>query len=93
MMRAVAWIVLLAGIALLLPTGALACPTCYGANDAPMKQGMDMAILAMLAITAMVLGGIGMFFIGMRRRMNRIRGVVSHTAHVNHKGALEWKNT
>ena len=34
-----------------------ACAVCYGASDSPMTQGMNMAIITLLALTGVVLGG------------------------------------
>jgi hypothetical protein len=47
---------------------ALACPVCFGASDAPAIQGMQMAIIALLIVTAAVLGGFAAFFVVLMRR-------------------------
>ena len=49
----------------------LACATCYGASDAPMTQGMNMAIVTMLGVTGFVLGGFGGMMIYFARRARR----------------------
>lgn len=71
---------------------ALACPSCYGAADGPMIQGMNMAILTMLGITGVVLAAISSFFVMMRRRIKRLRsGELTHP-YINQQGMLEWNN-
>jgi heme/copper-type cytochrome/quinol oxidase subunit 2 len=49
----------------------LACATCYGAPDAPQTQGMNMAILTMLGVTGVVLGGCAALMIALARRARR----------------------
>jgi heme/copper-type cytochrome/quinol oxidase subunit 2 len=71
-------------------TDAWACPSCYGAADGPMIDGMNMAILTMLGITGSVLGAITSFFVMMRRRLKRLRN--SNQAFVNQDGILRWNN-
>lgn len=93
MIRISAILAIVSVAVVLLPATAASCPSCFGATDSPLKEGMDMAILAMLGITGMVLGGIGAFFIAMRRRIKKFSEVASGNAHVNRKGVLEWKNT
>lgn len=84
-------VVLLSMVMILLGSHtASACPTCYGAADSPMVDGMNMAILAMLGITGCVLAAISSFFIMMRRRLKRLRNVPPHRPFVNGKGILQW---
>lgn len=61
---------LAAGVALLLPSQALACATCYGASDSPMAQGMNWGIMTLLGVIFSVLTGIVAFFVhvGIRSR-------------------------
>ncbi|MDW8344628.1 MAG: hypothetical protein RMM51_09070 [Verrucomicrobiae bacterium] len=50
----------------------LACATCYGDPNSSHTQGMNAAILFMLAVTGLVLGGLGTVFIGFARRARRL---------------------
>lgn len=77
---------------MVLAETALACPSCYGAADGPMIQGMNMAILAMLGITGFVLAAISSFFLMMRRRIKRLRSGDFTKPSVNEQGMLEWNN-
>ena len=47
---------------------ALACPVCFGNGTGPMAEGVNMAILALLGITAGVLGGFVAFFFHLLKR-------------------------
>ena len=49
----------------------LACATCYGAADAAMTRGMNAAILTLLGITGVVLGGIIAAIVCLVRRARR----------------------
>ena len=40
------------------PSSAQACATCFGASDDKMAQGMNMGIMALLAVVAVVLAGV-----------------------------------
>jgi hypothetical protein len=65
---------------------AFACPVCFGASDAPAVQGMQMAILALLALTVAVLGAFAAFFLYLRQRARMVSEsetpvVVSQSAH------------
>jgi hypothetical protein len=78
---------------MMVSEAVLACPSCYGAADGPMIQGMNMAILTMLGITGVVLAAISSFFVMMWRRVKRLRsGKLTH-AFVNEQGMLEWNNS
>lgn len=58
-----------AGVSLmLLPTPALACPVCYGAIEGPAADAMNLAILALLGVTGLVLGGVAIFFVYLTKR-------------------------
>ena len=58
-----------AGISLiLLPTPAFACPVCYGAIEGPAADAMNLAILPLLGVTGLVLGGVAAFFIYLTKR-------------------------
>ena len=65
-------------VVLLTPHVASACPSCYGASDAPMTQGMNMAILSLLGITGGVLVAFGSFFVYLRRRAHELIHTSSH---------------
>ena len=62
--------VALAGVALLaLPDVAYACEKCFGAgSDETTVKAIFMSMLALFGMVTFVWGGIGMFFINMRRR-------------------------
>jgi polyferredoxin len=51
-----------------LVTEAYACPVCFGNASGPMTDGVNMAILALLGITAAVLGGFVAFFFHLMKR-------------------------
>ncbi len=58
-------------LALLLLVGASqapACPSCYGAAQGPVIDGMNKAIMAMIGITGFVLSGFVALFISIGRR-------------------------
>ena len=46
-----------------IPRVALACPVCFGQNDSPLANAMNMGILAMLAVVVVVLACFATFFI------------------------------
>jgi heme/copper-type cytochrome/quinol oxidase subunit 2 len=77
---------LLAGI----HASAGACPSCYGASDSPLAQGMNNAILVMLAIIGFVLGLFVFFFLMLRRRSQIFNDQPSDKAFVTDKGTLRW---
>ena len=57
----------LAGMMLLAwPGTAQACERCFGAGGA--AEGITLAMLALVAMTGVVFGGIGAFFLNVRRR-------------------------
>ena len=47
---------------------ALACPVCFGASDSPLVHGSNLAILALLGVTAGVLGAFATFFLHLGKR-------------------------
>lgn len=51
-----------------VPGLALACPVCFGENDSPMAQAMNLGVLTMLVIVAGVLAGFASFVIHLMRR-------------------------
>ena len=48
---------------------ALACPVCFGASDSLQFKGMQAGILALLAVTVVMLGTFAGFFLYLRRRV------------------------
>lgn len=62
---------LLASVIMLTPQSLLACPVCFGASDAPMARGVNMAILLLLGITGMVLSGFVALILAIRGRARR----------------------
>jgi hypothetical protein len=52
--------------------GAQACATCFGASDAPMAQGMNAGIFALLGVIGFVLTGVVTFFGYLAWRMSRL---------------------
>lgn len=66
--RAVVAAALFVAAALLTPE-AFACDTCWGAKvDTPTTRGITMAMTALIGMTSIVGGGIGAFFMHVRRR-------------------------
>ncbi len=57
-------------VLLAIPKLALACPVCFGGPDSPQTKAAQTGILALLAVTVVVLSSIGgFFFIYLRRRI------------------------
>ena len=55
---------------LAVPRLALACPVCFGSADSPQTKAAQTGILALLAVTVVMLSSIaGFFFIYLRRRI------------------------
>jgi hypothetical protein len=46
----------------------VACAVCFGAPDSPQTRALQAGILALLAVTAVILGAFGAFFLYLRRR-------------------------
>jgi hypothetical protein len=49
----------------------IACATCFGAPDSSMTQGMNMAIVTLLGVTGVVLGGFAWMIVYLVRRARR----------------------
>jgi hypothetical protein len=49
----------------------IACATCYGSADSPMTDGMNLAILTLLGVTGLVLGGFIVMMVMLARRARR----------------------
>ena len=54
---------------------ALACPACFGAQEASMIDGAKLGVLVLLAITFAVQGGFVAFFLYLRKRAKRLADV------------------
>ena len=61
------------------PKFLTACATCYGAPDAPATQGLNMAILVLLAFTAVMLSLIVFTTISFYKRSKTYRLEVKST--------------
>ena len=70
-------LVIVAALVLAVPRLASACPVCFGAIDAPMLQGSNMGILALLLVTLAVLGAFGIFFRSLARHAQRAAHVTT----------------
>jgi heme/copper-type cytochrome/quinol oxidase subunit 2 len=69
-------IILAAMVAVALMTfaqAALACPSCFGAPDSQLTNGMNMAIVSLLGITGGVLAGFVAFFVHLRKRARMLQ--------------------
>src|SRR5438132_12099222 len=68
--RNVAWFrgLMVSCLVIAAPRVALACPVCFGQNDSPLANAMNLGILAMLVVVAGVLGAFATFFIYLIRR-------------------------
>ncbi len=65
-------------VVLALQPGSLwACAACYGQSDSPMAAGMNWGILSLMAVIAVVLGGVAAFFIYLAKRSARAPLLVS----------------
>jgi hypothetical protein len=57
---------------LFAPRVAFACPVCFGQNDSPLANAMNLGILAMLVVVVGVLAGFASFFIYLMRRARMV---------------------
>jgi heme/copper-type cytochrome/quinol oxidase subunit 2 len=53
-------------------TDLLACPACFGAEEAPLIDAARLGVLVMLGITVAVQGGFVAFFVYLRRQARRV---------------------
>lgn len=66
--RGACWMALI-GLTMMMPKLALACDRCFGASvDTPTTQGIQMAMLTLLAFVGLAGLGIVMFFVNMTKR-------------------------
>ena len=63
------------------PNIVTACATCYGVPDAPATQGLNMAILVLLAFTASMLSLIVFTTISFYKRSKTYRIELKNTYH------------
>jgi hypothetical protein len=63
---------LIALLVLAVPRVALACPVCFGQNDSPLANAMNLGIIAMLVVVAGVLTAFASFFIYLMRRARMV---------------------
>ncbi|RMG69090.1 MAG: hypothetical protein D6715_00590 [Calditrichaeota bacterium] len=86
-------VVLATGLA--MPALIQACPVCYGKVEGPTNAAINAAILLLIGITGLVLGGIAGFFLRMRRFQRRQEGlskyVVTDEGDIVLKGENEPK--
>jgi hypothetical protein len=50
------------------PASLLACAACAGQSDSAMAKGMNMGIMSLLAVIAVVLGGVTSFFVFLAKK-------------------------
>lgn len=63
------WSLVIGGTLALGPSVGYACGKCFGAGaDSPTTYGISMAMLSLLLMMGVVWGGLGAFFIQVRRR-------------------------
>jgi hypothetical protein len=64
---------------ILVPNVVRACPVCFGgdSND-PQVRGVQAAVLFLLAVTAVVLGGFVALFVGFWKRSRRVESEQAH---------------
>ena len=55
----------------------LACPVCFRIDDGPTSAGIRAAVVVLVAVTAAVLGGFGLFVLRFLRR-SRAHGLRGH---------------
>lgn len=53
----------------------LACPVCFGAEEAPLIDGARLGVAVLLAITVVVQGAFLSFFLYLRRQAKRVAEV------------------
>ncbi len=59
--------VILTATLLAIPRAALACPVCFGQNDSPLTNAMNLGIMVMLGVVVAVLAGFATFIIHLIR--------------------------
>ena len=71
--------------ALAHPGTAAACAVCYGQSDAPMAQGMNWGIMALLGVIGTVLALFSAFFVFLAKKAGSVAALspASPAAHIN----------
>lgn len=79
--------ILTGAVLIFLPQTVAACEKCFGgaAANSSTTRGIGLAMLALLIITAVVLGGITLFFLYMRKRAKML---ASGNYIVNEQGVI-----
>ena len=80
-MKLSAKILLPVGMALLAPSPAFACATCYGANiDSPMADGMNWGIFTLLGVVGTVLASFLTFLVYIIRKSEALNAAAEASA-------------
>ena len=58
---------------------ALACPVCYRIDDAPTTAGIRAAVVVLISVTGVVLGGFGVFLAGFLKRARALAKAEAET--------------
>ena len=66
---------ILAAVLIFGGSSVLACPACFGAEEASMIDGAKLGVFVMLAILFAVQGGFVAFFLYLRKRAKRIADI------------------
>ena len=68
-------VVTVAGLVLLAPAVAWACPICFGGDpDSPIAQGLNWAVFSLLGVTGGVLSGFVGFIFHLMKRSRQALG-------------------
>ena len=73
-------VVTVAGLVLLAPAAAWACPICFGGDpDSPLAQGMNWAVFSLMGVTGGVLSGfVGFIFYLMKKSREALGSDAAH---------------
>ncbi len=66
--------ILIAVALALVPRVAFACPVCFGQNDSPLANAMNLGIFAMLGVVVGILASFAAFFVYLSRRARLVNG-------------------
>ena len=70
-------------VVLLMPKGAWACATCFGAEGDPQTEGLNMAIITLLGVTYTLFTGMGVAaFLMWRKNQKRMMEEAEHELSV-----------
>lgn len=81
---------MMAVLAGLTPSSALACAACFGQNSGPMAQGMNWGIFSLLGVIVSVLISVAGFFVFLARRASLRNMPVPGTA-TSQPGKASWE--